>query len=126
VRDLAGEVGENGGSTASVVGGLVGFNGGILPSREFRFGDLVGGGGMRSVFAFVLIGAGITAGLGLVPRWFGNSERGGMVRPPEVLGLRGMAGSSASACAGGTVPVFCGWTGITEGGGANWDCDWSC
>lgn len=67
----------------------------------------------------VLVGGGASVGLGLVPRWPGNSARGGMGRPPVVLGLRGMAGSSASACGGANVEVFCGCTCVVAGGGAN-------
>jgi hypothetical protein len=95
------------------------FNGATTPSPEFLFGDLAGGGGMP-----VVSGSSVGAGLGLVPRAFvvlRNSERGGMGRPPVVLGLRGMAGSSASVLAA----TFCGGTGAVLGGGANWDC-WSC
>jgi hypothetical protein len=71
----------------------------------------------------------VAAGLGLVPGAFvvfRNSERGGMGRPPVVLGLTGMAGSSASVRAGGMVLLFCCWNGGAPGGGANCDCGCPC
>lgn len=119
VCDLAGAVGDTG-STPSFPAALFVFNGLIMPSCEFLFSDLMGGSGeIPAVFVFVAV-----VGEGLVPRRFGelrSSERGGMGRPPVVLGLVGTAGNSFSVRGGGIVPLFCGWRGVAAGG-ANWDC----
>jgi hypothetical protein len=101
------------------------FNGVTIPSFEFRFFDLMGGGGDTAA-AFVNVEA---AGAGLVPRRFGelrSSERGGIGRPLVVLGLWGLAGSSTSVRGGGRVELFCVWRGVEAGGGANWDCACAC
>jgi hypothetical protein len=110
-------VGDPGESTASFTAGCLLFSGATKLSPEFLFGDLAGGGGM-----LLVSGLSAEARSGLVPRVLvvlRNSDRGGMGRPPVVLGLRGMAGSSASALA----VVFCSCIGIFDGGGGvNWDC----
>ena len=106
VCERTGEDGDTG-STASLVGdGRVVFKG-LMPSMEFRFGERAGGGGMAS-------SVGLSA-LGLVPCVLVglSAARGGMGRPPVVLGLRGMAGSSASVGCGMGGGWCCG------GGGAN-------
>jgi hypothetical protein len=89
---------------------------------EFRFGERAGGCGIASVSVFV----GWSAGLGLVPRAADGlrAVRGGIGRPPVVLGLLGgMAGSSASVRGGGVIPLFCCSVGGGPGGGVNcWSC----
>jgi len=114
VCERAGEEGETGSTTSVVAAGLFVFRG-RMPSIEFRFGERAGGGGMPSASV-----VGLSAGLGLVPRVFVglSAARGGIGRPPVVLGLRGMAGSSASVRGGG-MAFGCCCAGACAGGGAN-------